>query len=90
MRIHTTVDVDLDEVIDEISDKDLLDVVRNRNLTRKIEFEGARLDDLVRALDHQDWREVDYLLRTYFLADVLRGPNPLTRAPRFPAKAATQ
>lgn len=71
--MYVTVDVDVDDVIGDIDDDDLLREVKSRGLLKKAELgmkdEWGRKDDLIRALTHRDWSEVEYLLWTYFLRD---------------------
>lgn len=68
-----TVEVDVGEVLDQLSDKELLAEVKERGLGATAEALSLdRRDDLVRALEHRDWPEVEYLLRTYFLGNEAR------------------
>ena len=71
--MYVTVNVDVDDVIGDIDDDDLLKEVKIRGLLKKAELglkdEWGRKDDLIRALTHRDWAEVEYLLWTYFLRD---------------------
>lgn len=71
--MRVTVNVDVDDVIGDIDDYDLLEEVKSRGLLKKAELgmkdEWGRKDDLIRALTHRDWSEVEYLLWTYFLRD---------------------
>lgn len=71
--MYVTVNVDVDDVIGDIDDDDLLEEVKSRCLMKKAELglkdEWGRKDDLIRALTHRDWAEVEYLLWTYFLRD---------------------
>lgn len=54
--------VDTDEVLGEISDKELLAEVASRKLDGRLEF-GTDREILERALDRKDWEEVEYRLR---------------------------
>lgn len=66
-----TVEVDVDEVLDALDDKQLLREVQARKLDQ-LSLDGGRKDELVRALERRDWPEVEYLLRTYFLRNEAR------------------
>lgn len=76
--ILARVEVEVDELLEELSDNDLLEEVRQRGLVKgeaSIGGDDGRRDDLARAVMVKDWSEVEYLLRTYFLREELRcGP----------------
>lgn len=78
-RIIVDAEIDVEDVLSAASDKELLREVRRRKLDDG-SLAGDRREDLVRALGRQDWTEVDYLLRTYFLRNEMRC-CPAARSP---------
>lgn len=79
--------IDADCVLDQLDDHELLSEVKERGLDDS-SLEGVRKEDLVRAVAAQDWQEVDYLLRTYFLRKELQIIPPPRRVAQRLGRAA--
>lgn len=64
-RAYVSVEVDINDVLSELSDDDILAELSSR------EFQGAivgdALEDLERALRRRDWQEVEHLLLTHVI-----------------------
>ena len=64
-RSYVSVEVEIDEVLSELSEDDLIAELSNRDLQGAIV--GDALEDLERALRRRDWQEVEHLLLTHVI-----------------------
>lgn len=67
--MRVSVEIDADEVLEDLSDRDIADECRRRKLTvgdADASRLGPAIDDIwqiERALDRKDWPEVEHILR---------------------------
>ena len=64
-RAYVSVEVDINDVLSELTDDDILAELNSRQIQGAIV--GDALEDLERALRRRDWQEVEHLLLTHVI-----------------------